>query len=143
MNTGWKPLKLIQGLALLALVLWTWPLQAGSLTQRLTKAEVDCNARQLDRLLARVSTGVVNLQPFQPPKIVIVSYSNKDGFYEGLAFTNQDWRRDPFTGLPPPTPERELAFHLNPSIRRLLLNPARPPVGQVSLGREQASSEGV
>ncbi len=110
------------------------------LTNSLTTEEVGCNARQLDLLLGRVSAGDGVLQSNQLPKTAFVTYSNPDGFYEGLALTNQDWRIDPLLPSPPPTPERYLAFHLNPSIRTLLLNPARPPVGQIALGREQASS---
>ncbi len=139
MNIRWKTLR-VALLVLPVLVAWTSPVHAGGLTQRLTAAEVACNAQQLDRLQARISTGAIQLREFQLPKTVMVTYSNEHGYYEGLALTNQNWRTDPFTGLPPPTPERYLSFHLNPSIRTLLLNPDRPPVGQISLGREQANS---
>jgi hypothetical protein len=124
---------------LLAVVL-ALPANAADLTRPLTKEEVACNSRQLDRLLARVTAGDVVLKPRQLPKTVFVTYSNQEGFYEGLVFTNQDWRLDPLIPSPPSTPERYLAFNLNPSIRTLLLNPVRPPVGQISLSREQSSS---
>lgn len=113
------------------------------LTNHLTSSEVACNARQLDLLLARLSAGDKVLTSQQLPKTAFATYSNQAGFYEGLVLTNQDWRPDPVLPSPPPTPERYLAFYLNPSIRTLLLNPARPPVGQIALGREQASSNFV
>jgi hypothetical protein len=122
------------------LVLLTSATAQADLTNRLTKEEAACNALQLDHLLGRVSAGDGILKSNQLPKTAFVTYSNPEGFYEGLALTNQDWRLDPLLPSPPPTPERYLAFHLNPSIRTLLLNPARPPVGQIALGREQASS---
>jgi hypothetical protein len=117
---------------------------ATPLTNPLTAEEVACNERQLDNLLERITFGDPVIDYNQIPKTLIVSYSNSQGFYEGLALTNEDWRTLPF-GVPPfpPPPEHYLAFNLNPSLRTLLLNPARPELGQVSLNREQSSSNFV
>ncbi len=140
MTLALKRLASLKSLCFSLALLLAVPVWSEGLTRHLTRADVDCNASQLDRLLTRLSTGVIHLQEFQLPKTVIATYGNRLGFYEGLAYTNQLWRLHP-VGIPsPPTPERYLAFHLNPSIRTLLLNPARPPVGQIALGREQASS---
>jgi hypothetical protein len=118
--------------------------KAAHLTNPLTAEQVACNERQLARLLERIEFGDPIVAYDQIPKTLIVSYSNAYGFYEGLALTNQDWRTLPF-GVPPfPAPyEHYLAFNLNPSLRTLLLNPARPELGQVSLNREQSSSNYV
>jgi hypothetical protein len=113
---------------------------AAELTQPLTAEEVACNERQLERLLSRLKAGDEVIAYPQVPKGVFVTYSNSVGFYEGLALTMQDWRLD--IGQIPPTDaiEHYLAFNINPSIRTLLVNPARPELGQVSLGREQSNS---
>ncbi len=113
---------------------------AADLTQPLTAEEVACNERQLERLLARIQSGDEVYGYPQVPKGLFVSYSNSAGFYDGLALAMQWWRLD--IGQIPPADEIEhyLAFQINPSIRTLLVNPARPQLGQVSLGREQSNS---
>jgi hypothetical protein len=113
---------------------------AAELTQPLTAEDVACNERQLERLLSRLKAGDEVIAYPQVPKGVFVTYSNSVGFYDGLALTMQDWRLD--IGQIPPTDaiEHYLAFNINPSIRTLLVNPARPELGQVSLGREQSNS---
>jgi hypothetical protein len=123
-----------------ALTLLGTPARAAELTQPLTAEEVACNERQLERLLSRLKAGDEVIAYPQVPKGVFVTYSNSVGFYEGLALAMQEWRLD--IGQIPPTDaiEHYLAFNINPSIRTLLVNPARPELGQVSLGREQSNS---
>jgi hypothetical protein len=113
---------------------------AAELTQPLTAEEVACNERQLERLLSRLKAGDEMIAYPQVPKGVFVSYSNSVGFYEGLALTMQDWRLDIGQIPPDHAIEHYLAFNINPSIRTLLVNPRRPELGQVSLGREQSNS---
>ncbi len=98
-----------------------------------------CNAAQLDRMLSRMTAPTRVFHPIELPKTVLLTYSNSVGFYEGLALTNQFLRHLTTPG-DLPVPEHHLAFHLNPDVRTLLLNPERPPVGQVSLNREQSAS---
>ena len=114
---------------------------AEQLTETLSEEDVVCNALQLQRMLSRVSGGYEDFAIEQLARTTFVTYSNSVGFYEGLGVTNQSWRFGaPF--FPPfrAPPESYLAFHINPSIRRLLLNPSRPPLGQVALVREESSS---
>src|SRR3954465_13104403 len=113
---------------------------AQELTVPLTSPQVDCNEGQLNRLLIRNTTAGASLEEGAAPALTtLVSYSNSSGFYEGLALTNEGVRCNP--GLPPPgQPEHYLSFNINPSIRTLLLNPQRPELGQVELGREETNS---
>lgn len=72
-----------------------------------------------------------------------MTYSNPYGFYEGMVVGEPLYRRDQVPQvptLPGPGPEHQLGFHLNPSVRELLLNPARTPLAQVSLTREASTS---
>ncbi|HEV7516269.1 MAG TPA: hypothetical protein VGR07_08215 [Thermoanaerobaculia bacterium] len=101
--------------------------QPAPLTHPLTPQKVACNQAQLARLLNR-------LRLLGPLNEVLVTYSNEHAFYEGLGVASQGV----FSGRL--TPEYELAFDLNPSLRDLLLNPARPPLPQISLTREDSAS---
>ena len=117
--------------------LFALPISAVELTQSLTAEEVACNELQLEKLLSRME---VRSQPGpHPPKYLLVSYSNSGGLYEGLAATAQYFGLGPDT--PPANPyEHYLAFNINPSIRKLLLNPARKPLPQAGLNRERSNS---
>lgn len=112
---------------------------AQPLTNTLTSAQVTCNELQLFSLLSRISLQGVNDPQNNLSLTLLVSYSNSFGFFEGLAVANQS----PFTAVNPGGTTRAesfLAFSLNPSIRRTLLNPNRQPLEQVSLVREDTSS---
>ena len=113
------------------------PLEARDLTVPLTGAEVSCNEAQLRHLLSRAVAGP--LDPTDPALTIFATYSDSFGNYEGLLIGNQFIRSIPGT-QPPPSPESYLAFHLDQSVRTLLLNPARPTLGQVSLTREETAS---
>jgi hypothetical protein len=79
----------------------------------------------------------------QFPTNLLVSYSNSYGFYDGLLGTDEKIRLS-IGEIPPVVPyEHYLTFNINPSIRTLLLNPARPELAQISLNREQSSSNFV
>lgn len=105
-------------------------LEAQELTNPLTAAQVDCNDDQLERLLYRS-----HVQPIRAGKrhSLFVTY-NELSLFEGLGVA----RPNPDGGIL--SPETYLAFHLNPDVRPHLLNPARPPLGQISLTREDPSS---
>jgi len=107
------------------------------LTHPLTSEEVACNRAQLNRLLNRLSLSASVPETASPTRELAVTYSNERAFYEGLGIVGQDF----FSGQL--TPEYELAFNLNPSLRDLLANPARPPLPQISLSREAAASNFV
>ena len=126
------------------IALLAFPATAAKLTQPLTADEVACNEQQLERLLQRMNAGKERYWPLpQLPTSLLVSYSNSTGFYDGLVATSQGFRLD-IGGNPPTLPfEHYLAFNINPSIRTLLLNPDRPELAQVSLNREQSSSNFV
>ena len=102
--------------------------------------QVACNAGQLGRLLERTvpleeaagtSAGPSALDALTGGWTLFATYADPFGAYEGLLIGP---RHDP------PEPERQLAFVLQPSIRELLLNPARPPLSQVTLAREDSAS---
>lgn len=109
-------------------------------TVPLSSAQATCNEGQLGRLLDRTTTiGKLEDNVSFYALTTLVSYSNSVGFYDGLALTNEGVRCS--NGLPPlGAPEFYLAFNVNPSIRGLLLNPRRPPLGQVELSREETGS---
>lgn len=112
---------------------------AQPLTNDLTSEQVVCNESQLASLLNRTSLQGVNDPQNNLSLTLLMSYSNPFGFFEGLAVANQA----PFTASNPggtTRPESFLAFSLNPSIRRTLLNPNRQPLEQVTLVREETSS---
>jgi hypothetical protein len=106
------------------------PLPAQELTQSLTVAEVECTELQLERLLRRMDA-LVPGAPFVPVNDLLVAPGDGEPSYQGLQATVQ---AEDGSG-----PEWQLAFHLQP-VRSLLTNPARPPLGQVSLTREEPSS---
>lgn len=128
----------IAGLAFLA---GACSVGAQELTQPLTAEEVACNERQLEKLLQRMNAAKEVYWPLaQLPTNLLVSYSNSSGFYDGLLTTDEQIRLD-IGQIPPVVPyEHYLAFNINPSVRTLLLNPARPELDQVGLNREQSSS---
>lgn len=129
-------------LVLMFVSLWllALPAAAQDLTQPLTPEEVACNERQLEKLLQRLNAAEERYRLPEIPTAVSVSYSNSAGFYEGIVATQQSFRLD-IGGIPPATPyEHYLSFNINPSIRTLLLNPARPELAQVGLNREQSNS---
>ena len=112
---------------------------AQPLTNDLTSEQVTCNELQLATLLNRMSLRGINDPQNNLSLTLLVSYSNSFGFFEGLAVANQA----PFTAANPgggTRAESFLAFSLNPSIRRTLLNPNRQPLEQVTLVREETSS---
>ncbi|HEV7518793.1 MAG TPA: hypothetical protein VGR07_21045 [Thermoanaerobaculia bacterium] len=123
-----------------ALALATLSLPAASaqdLTHTLTPAETACNQAQLRVLLSHFAvTGPSGESPGRPTTL-LASYSNRYGFYDGLLVAN------PVPLIGAGSPEQILAFHLNPSVRELLLNPARPPLPQISLEREDTASSFV
>lgn len=104
----------------------------------LTGTEVACNEGQLMDLLERMRVthpaGVTNARS----TTLFLTYSNQFGFYEGLVVSNQSPLTAANAGAA--APETLLAFHVNPSVRRLLLNPERQPLDQVSLEREDTGS---
>ncbi len=95
--------------------------------QELTPEQVLCNELQLERLLGRLAAS-------GPMPSILVSYSDDGALYDGLLVANQHALGETLV------PEHHLAFHLNPTIRDLLVNPRRPPLGQVALTREQSAS---
>jgi len=108
----------------------------------LTPAEVTCNQGQLLDLVRRME--VSDLEGNLPGVVqsLFVSYSNRHGFYDGMVVGMPRFRS---TAEPPipgfgPGPEHQFGFHLNPSVRELLLNPERTPLAQVSLTRETSTS---
>lgn len=127
--------------AALVLTLALTALPAFAQDSTLTSSQVACNENQLMDLLERMRVlhpaGVANPRP----TTLFLTYSNMFGFYEGLVVSNQV----PITAANAGAadPETLLAFHLNPSVRRLLLNPNRPTLDQVSLQREDSGSNFV
>lgn len=131
----------ILSFALLAVILATGfaaaqPTEATSNT--LTAEQVSCNETQLRSLLQRMTLRGAGNQSDNLSLSLLVSYSNPFGFFEGLAVVNQT----PFSVATAGStrPESFLAFSLNPSIRTTLANPARQPLAQVTLVREETSS---
>jgi hypothetical protein len=122
--------------ALTALAL---PAAGRELTNPLTAAEVDCDERQLERLLKRMNAakGGFYLPPEIPTTLLV---SRRDSTnYQGLVATGF-FRLD--IGQIPPTDDYEyyLAFNVNASVRSLFLNPGRKELHQVSLNRETSAS---
>jgi hypothetical protein len=129
-------------LTLATLTLLTAPAaSADDLTHALTSADVACNEAQLRVLLSHFSVARPAGGSPARPTTLLASYSNRYGFYDGLLVANQQ----PLVAAAGETaaPEQILAFHLNPSIRELLLNPARDPLPQISLEREDTASSYV
>jgi hypothetical protein len=116
------------------------PLAAQELTRPLTAQEVACNERQLEHLLHRMNAGKETYFTPQLATHLFVSYSTAAGSYDGVVATIQRFRLD-IGEIPPTLPyEHYLAFHVNSSLRGLLLNPERPVLPQISLDREQSGS---
>lgn len=108
----------------------------------LTAAQVACNETQLQRLLERLDLDPAGSNNPNPDRdfTLFVTYSNEFGFYEGLAVSNQTPLRATNASGGAQSAEHFLAFHINPSIRSFLTNPARTPLAQVSLEREESAS---
>jgi hypothetical protein len=113
---------------------------AQELTNPLTTEEAACNEAQLEHLLQRMNAAEESYVTPQASTHLLVSYSNSVGFYDGLVATDQSFRVGPGEIPPFPSYEHYLTFNINPGIRALLLNPARPMLAEVSLNREQSSS---
>lgn len=124
--------------AALAVLVVSTAATAADFNHALSESEVTCNEMQIARLLERISGSYAEFTSDQILRTTFITYSNSVGFYEGLVVNNQFWHFGSF--LPQAPPETYLAFHINPSIRRLLLNPARPQLGQVALVREESGS---
>ncbi len=125
-------------LALLAIV----PARA-STRSALEPEQVACNRDQLAALAARTRVSGPDGEAPAVPQAVYLTYSNRYGFYEGMVVglaRFRDANEPPVDPLPTPGPEHQLGFHLNPSIRELLLNPLRIPLDQVGLARETSTS---
>lgn len=131
-------------LALLAVSLVALPAlaQTGENNNPLLEDQVACNEAQLQRLLARLDLDPAASNNPDPARdfTLFVTYSNEFGFYEGLAVSNQTPLRAANAGGGAQAAERFLAFHINPSIRQFLINPARTTLPQVSLVREESAS---
>jgi len=113
---------------------------AQGLTHPLTATQVACSEIQLERMFGRMRLRADQVPSLNLPTTLFLSYSNSVGFYDGLAISNQFQRVDVCVGCSPTPAEHYLAFHINPSVRTLLLNPARRTLGQVSISREQSTS---
>jgi len=115
------------------------PASAQPLSNTLTAEQVACNESQLQQLLQRMTLNRGTGANRSRALTLFVTYSNPYGFYEGLAVMNQAPLRasGPLSAA---EAEQLLAFHINPSIRTLLINPARPMLAQISLEREDAGS---
>jgi hypothetical protein len=128
--------------AILSFVLLSLSLATGfaaaQTSNALTTDQVTCNQTQLRNLLERLNLQGAGSQSANLSLTLLVSYSNPFGFFEGLAVANQT----PFAvaSAGSTRPESFLAFSINPSIRTTLLNPARQPLAQVTLVREETSS---
>lgn len=115
---------------------------AAQINETLTTQQVECNERQLFGLLGRMGLQGINDPQGARSLTLLVTFSNRFGFFQGLAVANQ-------TPLQAETPggsvraENFLAFSINPSIRTTLLNPERQLLPQVSLVREESSSNVV
>jgi hypothetical protein len=105
----------------------------------LTAEQVACNESQLQQLLQRLTLTRGTSGNHNRSLTLLLTYSNAFGFYEGLAVFNQTPLRANGT-VNATEAEQFFAFYINPSIRQLLLNPARPTLAQVSLAREISSS---
>ncbi len=107
----------------------------------LTGSEVACNENQLMDLLDRMTVSHPGSGAGARSTTLFLTYSNSFGFYEGTVVANQS----PLVATDAGAAESEalLAFHVNPSVRRLLLNPERQPLDQVALEREDTGSNFV
>lgn len=116
---------------------------SGARVQRtLTEEQVACDRAQLGALASR--TSVLDLQGGISPvaQSLFVTHSNRYGFFEGLVVGMPRFRQtiEPPVTFVGPGPEHQLGFHLNPSVRELLLNPERIPLAQISMTRETSTS---
>ncbi|HYH46794.1 MAG TPA: hypothetical protein VEG34_14005 [Thermoanaerobaculia bacterium] len=119
----------LSAIAAIAALVASAPAAAQDLTHPLTAAEVECSELQLERLAARFA-----VEPGEARTAnLLLAPGFGDPSYQGLAVASQ-------TGTAAMVlPERHLAFHVA-QVRSLLANPARPPLGQVSLTREEPAS---
>lgn len=105
------------------------PAAAQDLTFPWTAAEVECSELQLERLLTRFA-----VEPGEGRTAnLFVSPGAGEATYQGVAVLSQLVTTG---GI---RPERHLAFHVVP-VHSLPAHPQRPPLGQVSLTREEPSS---
>lgn len=135
-----RPSPLVPLVLLLGIALGSPPAARADDRNVLTVGQVACNRGQLQALLERVEVETVP-GPESRARSVLVGYANRFGFYEGLVVATP-WTREVLVFVAPetPVPELHLAFHLNPDVRTLLLNPERAPLSQVSLTREASTS---
>lgn len=128
-------------IALLALSVSSLPAGGEELTNPLTAEEVSCDELQLERMLQRMNAA--KRGEYRPPELVktlLLSRGESGGLYDGLVATGQLARMGGGGVGVEESFEHYLAFNLNPAIRRLLLNPDRPQLAQVSLNREDSNS---
>jgi hypothetical protein len=113
---------------------------APAAADRLTPEQVECDRQRLAALVERMEVETVDTTQ-APARMVLVSYSNRHGFFQGTV-VGMPWPRTILvTAAPiPPEPETLLSFHLNPAVREHLVNPRRTPLSQVSLTREISAS---
>lgn len=113
----------------------------------LTTPQVRCNAEQLEKLLGRLSTpgGPTPNAPncFQVPRSLLATYADQGANYRGLAASLQAEPDFGYPGCEPAVPffsENYLSFTVQTFVTPLLLNPQRLPLGQVTIARENSSS---
>lgn len=142
----WRPpLRAMPGTSLLILVALgpAFPIAArGQVSNELASAQVECNRDQLQALARRVNVAGLGGAPSGIVQSLLLTYANRFGFYEGMVVGAPELRevRETFAPEPPPGPEHQLGFHLDPDVRELLLNPERTPLEQVSMTRETSTS---
>ncbi|HVF60828.1 MAG TPA: hypothetical protein VNJ70_13560 [Thermoanaerobaculia bacterium] len=121
--------------ALVFLLLATAP-AAAQMPQRLSGAEVACNANQLTGLLARSYIRMAS-STSEKPVVLSFTYSTVEGGLAGLAYTEQ-FETDSDLAA---TPEHHLWFTGNPHEPRLLRNPNRPQLDAMSFTRSRLNSD--
>jgi hypothetical protein len=124
----------------LPILLLAVALAAPAAADRLTPEQVECDRQRLAALIERMEVETVDTTQ-APARMVLVSFSNRHGFFQGTV-VGMPWARTILvTAAPiPPEPETLLSFHLNPDVREQLINPRRTPLSQVSLTREISAS---
>lgn len=149
-SVGTWPIRLLRE-ALTALFLFAYalltsragPAAALDLTHPLTAGQVACEEARLETILPRFATNNEAWNGDQYYKSLAVSIRDTGGTLDALEVRNEGQRaRARPSGGPPsvPLPEVYLAFHADPTVRSLLLNPGRRPLPQISLTREDGSS---
>ncbi|MGH9363430.1 MAG: hypothetical protein ACRD2T_16090 [Thermoanaerobaculia bacterium] len=109
---------------------------AAQMPQRLSDAEVVCNAAQLTGLLARSYIRMAG-SASEKPVVLSFTYGTVEGGLAGLAYTEQ-FETDSDLAA---TPEHHLWFTGNPHEPRLLRNPHRPQLDAMSLTRSRLNSD--